>query len=71
VLSWFSKPTDQKRVVHRYTIMLCEAMCNAAQARRQGRAHSEPIYYQIMGTILPAVRGDLAVAYEQRNRPTP
>lgn len=71
VLAWFEKPADGERVVHRYTIQLAEAVACADTARRHGRAHAEPIWFRIIGVILPDVRADFGKAIELRKRPTP
>ncbi|MFA6267656.1 MAG: hypothetical protein WC670_18310 [Pseudolabrys sp.] len=70
LLTWFDRPADGERVVHRYTIQMAEALACAVYARRQGRAHAEPIWFRIIGVILPDVRADFGKAIEQRKRPT-
>lgn len=66
------RPADGERVMHDYTTMLASAVMMAAIAMRHRGAEVAPVYFRIVGVILPDVRADFGKAIEIRKRgPTP
>lgn len=65
-----NRPADIERVMHDYTSMLACSVMLAAKVIRYRGAHQAPVYFRVIGTILPDVRADFGRAIEQRKRPT-
>lgn len=66
------RPTDVERVMHDYTTILASAVLVAAAAVSRRGAETAPVYFRIIGVILPDVRADFGKAIELRKRgPTP
>lgn len=64
-------PSDVERVITDEVLMCAEAVLLAdAQLRSYSREKARP-FLQVVGVLLPELRGALALAIEQRKRPTP
>jgi hypothetical protein len=67
----FNRPADGERVITDAVVMCMEAALLAQHAMMQRQRLRSFTFVRVIGVLLPDVRDALALALEQRMRPTP